>query len=44
MVKQKAYLSNRDSVIVALQEGVEIVVQQEDETFSEGIGIKLEEL
>lgn len=37
-------LGNRDRVIATLQENVEAVIRQEDETSSEGIDAKLEEL
>jgi len=37
-------LGNRDSMMTALQENIEVVVRQEDETSAEGINAKLEEL
>ena len=37
-------LGNRDSMMVALQENVEAVIRQEDESSLEDIGAKLEEL
>ena len=37
-------LGNRDSMMVALQENVEAVIRQEDESSTEGIEAKLEEL
>lgn len=37
-------LGNRDSMMTALQENIEIVIRQEDGTSAEGINAKLEEL
>lgn len=37
-------LGNRDSMMAALQENVEAVIRQEDESSTEGIEAKLEEL
>lgn len=37
-------LGNRDSMMAALQENVEAVIRQEDESSVEGIEAKLEEL
>ena len=37
-------LGNRENMMVTLQENVETVIQQEDETSSEGIEAKLLEL
>lgn len=37
-------LGNRDSMMTALQENIEAVIRQEDETSAEGINAKLEEL
>lgn len=37
-------LGNRDSMVTALQENIEAVIRQEDETSAEGINAKLEEL
>lgn len=37
-------LGNRDSMMTALQENVEAVIWQEDETSAEGINARLEEL
>ena len=37
-------LGNRENMMVALQENIEAVIQQEDETSSEGIEAKLQEL
>jgi len=37
-------LGNRDSMMTALQENIEAVIWQEDETLAEGINAKLEEL
>jgi len=37
-------LGNRDSMMTTLQENIEAVIRQEDETSAEGINAKLEEL
>lgn len=37
-------LGNRDSMMTVLQENIEAVIRQEDETSAEGINAKLEEL
>lgn len=37
-------LGNRDSMVTALQENIEAVIRQEDETSVEGINSRLEEL